>query len=88
MGTITFQVTETGQTNATKAFTVPDADIDRFVAAWQQDANIAVNGTATRAQVLLTWANSMMNEAKAKVLASEKAAQQAALTPPTPITAT
>lgn len=88
MGTITFQVAETGQTTATKTFTVPDADIDRFVAAWQQDANTSVNGTATRAQVLLTWANSVMAQAKDKVLAFEKAAQQAALVPPSPISAT
>lgn len=88
MGTITFQVAETGQTTATKTFTLPDTDIDRFVAAWQQEANIAINGTATRAQVLLTWANSVMDAGKAKVLAFERAAQQAALVAPTVISAT
>lgn len=88
MGTITFQVAETGQTTATKTFTLPDADIDRFVAAWQQDANTAINGTATRAQVLLTWAQATMDAGKAKVLAFEKQAQQAALVSPSPISAT
>lgn len=51
-GTITFQVTETGQTTATKTFTLPDVQIDRMVAAYQSPANVSVNGTATRAQVL------------------------------------
>jgi hypothetical protein len=88
MGTITFTVVEGGQPNATKTFTVPDTDIDRFVAAWQQDANVAINGTATRPQVLLTWANYVMNEAKAKVLAKETAAAQSAVITPPPISAT
>lgn len=67
MGTVTFQVTETGQSTATKTYTVSDTDIDRFVAAWQDDANAAVGGTATRAQVLLTWANYVMSQAANRV---------------------
>lgn len=60
MGTITIQVVETGQTTLTKTYTVADADIDKIVAAYQSAANVSVNGTATRAQVLNyvcgTWA--------------------------------
>lgn len=53
MGSISFTVTETGKPDATKSYTVPDADIDRMVAAYQSDANVDINGTATRGQVLL-----------------------------------
>lgn len=51
-GSITIQVIEAGQSNATKTFTLPDAQIDRIVAAYQVAANASVNGPATRAQVL------------------------------------
>lgn len=51
-GTITFQVTETSQTTATKTYNLPDSQIDRMVAAYQSAANLSVGGTASRAQVL------------------------------------
>lgn len=86
MGTITFQVVEAGQTTATKNFTLPDAQIDRLVTAYQQKGNTAINGTATRAQVLLTWANELMNSSTQAVLASEQAANNAAVVQATPIT--
>lgn len=59
-GTITFQVVQTGQTTATKNYTIPDAQIDRMVAAYQVAANASVNGTATRAQVLNYIANQII----------------------------
>lgn len=51
-GTITFQVTETSQTTATKTYNIADAQIDRMVAAYQPAANLSVGGTASRTQVL------------------------------------
>ena len=59
-GTITVQVVETGQTTQTKTYTVADADIDKIVAAYQSGANVSVNGTATRAQVLLYWITTLL----------------------------
>lgn len=88
MGSITFTVKETGKADATKTYTVPDADIDRVVAAYQNDANVAVNGTATRAQVLLQMVTSWMDEAKQKVKSKEYADAQAAVPQPTDISAT
>jgi predicted amidohydrolase len=81
---ISIQVTQTGQTTLTKTYTVDDADINRIVAAYQQDGNTAVNGNATRAQVLLTWANGLMENTKAKVVARELAVAQGAVVPPVP----
>ena len=51
-GTITIQVTEAGQTTATKTFNIPDAHIDRMVAAYQAEANRSLGSPASRAQVL------------------------------------
>lgn len=87
MGSITFQVAETGQTTATKAYTVADADIDRMIAAYQSDANVSVNGTAARAQVLLYIAQQWIGMTKDYIKGKEDAAQRAALTPIVPITA-
>ncbi len=52
-GSITVTVVQSSQANATKTFTFVDTDIDRIIAANQSGANTSVNGTATRAQVLL-----------------------------------
>jgi hypothetical protein len=68
MATITFQVVETGQTTATKTYTLPDANVDRLVLAYQQKGNVLINGAATRAQVLLAWATEMINNTIASVL--------------------
>ncbi len=70
-GTITIQVVETGQTTATKTYTLPDSQIDRLVAAYQVAANASVNGTATRMQVLNYWANQLMQSTVQYVLSIE-----------------
>lgn len=59
-GTLTIQVAETAQTTATKTFNIPDAQIDRMIAAYQVAANASVNAPATRAQVLNYIANQMI----------------------------
>lgn len=59
-GTISIQVTETGQTTLTKTYSIPDAQIDRLVAAYQVAANASVNAPATRTQVLNYWASQLM----------------------------
>ena len=56
----------------------------RYDVDYQQDGNTAVNGNATRAQVLLTWANGLMENTKAKVVARELAVAQGAVVPPVP----
>lgn len=78
-GTITITVVQGAQPDATKTFTLPDAQITRLVAAYQSLANVAVNGTATRAQVLnyvLTqvWLQSTVDFVKGVETAAAKAA--------------
>ena len=68
MGTISITVTRAGAPYPlSKTFTVADNDIDNIVQAFQSDANVKVNGTATLAQVWAyivgTWADAI----KAKV---------------------
>lgn len=81
MGTIVTTVTHGTKPTVTKTYTLPDADIDRMEAAWQQAANISVNGTATRPQVFLTWANQIISDVNARVVANE-----AKMSTPPPIT--
>ena len=87
MGSIAFDVTQ-GANSYNKSYTVPDADIDRLVAAYQYDANQDINGTATEAQVLLYVVKTWVNAAKEKVSSYETEQQQQALTAPAPISAT
>lgn len=63
MATISLQVVETGQATSTKTYTIPDAQMDRIVTAYQSAANTSINGTATRAQVLNYWANQLIQVA-------------------------
>lgn len=68
MGTIAITVTRTGAPYPlTKTYTVADADIDKIVTAYQDDANVIVNGTATKAQVWLYIAGTWADAIKAKV---------------------
>lgn len=67
MATITITSTETGQATLTKTYTLSDANMDDMVAAYQQDANVRVNGTATRAQVFLTITDGWASEIKTKI---------------------
>ncbi len=80
-GTITFQVTEGGQSTATKTFNVPDAQIDRMIAAYQNDANRSVGGTATRGQVLNFIASDLvLTRIVQYVLSAEQAAASVSAT--------
>lgn len=89
MGTITFQVVETGQITGTKTFTVPDAHIDRLVVAYQSAANTSINGSATRLQVLNYWANLLMSQTVSYVQSIETSnATTTAVATIVPITAT
>ena len=88
MATIAFQITETGFANLSKTYTLADAQLDRVVVALQGPANIAVNGTATRAQVLNYWTSTAIDALKAAVKAYETQAAIDALPPVTPITPT
>lgn len=85
-GSISIQVVETGQTTLTKTYsTIPDANIDRIVAAYQSAANTSVNGTATRAQVLNYWVTQFITKTIADVAASESNAAEQALPAIAPI---
>lgn len=83
---ITFTIVETGFPNATKTYNFsPDSELDRMIAGYQQAANTSINGTATRTQVLLYWAQSIIDAAKANTKSVEQAAAIAAVPPVTPI---
>lgn len=80
MGTVTFTVTEAGHPDASKQFGVADADIDRFVAAWQREADrpafvnggfTGPNGPSSREQVLLVWVTDIMAQASKKIVDHE-----------------
>lgn len=88
MATISFQVAETGQTTLTKTYTLPDANVDLLVQAYQQQANTAINGTATRPQVLQTWVTGLVNGTVQYVTSYQQQAAVAALPPVTPISPT
>lgn len=63
---INFTITVTGNPDVAKTYTLTDAEAARVVPAYQQGANIMVNGTATRTQVLRymiqTWIDSMKSQ--------------------------
>lgn len=85
-GALTVQVVEGGQPNATKVVTLTDAEIDRIVSAFQGPANISVNGTATRAQVLNYWiTQTLLVSTVASVLSFEQQKAIAALPVAVPI---
>lgn len=61
--------------------TVTDAEVDRIVAAYQAAANTAVNGTATRNQVLQYVRQLVIRNLKSDVRTFEVGAAIAALPP-------
>lgn len=86
-GTITFQVVEAGQTTATKNYSIPDAQIDRMVAAYQVAANASIGAVASRAQVLNYIANQIIQGTLVQYVLSieRQAAEDAATISVTPI---
>lgn len=83
---VTANVTSGLHPTANKTYTMSDAEWDRIVAAYQSDANVSVNGTATYVQVLLYIFNTVLIAAMtAKAKSFEAAAAIAAVPPPTPI---
>ena len=54
--------TRTGMANQALAYNVTDAEFDRVIAAYQQDANTSINGTATRNQVLAYMFNILVKQ--------------------------
>lgn len=83
--TITFQVTQTGFPNANRVFNLQDSEVNRMVAAYQSAANAAINGTATRAQVLNYWVSSVMRDTIEFIRSTEVQVAVAAIPPVTPI---
>lgn len=87
MATITITVVETGFPNAQKVFTFnPDSHLDRMIASYQSAANTSINGTATRNQVLLYWAQTIIDVGTANTKQFETQQAIAAVPPVSPIT--
>lgn len=85
-GSIVVTVNRTGDPPRSRTFNIPDADIDRIVAAHQRDANVAVNGTATKAQVLDFWITKhVRDDTAAAVKSYERQKAVEAVAEPTPI---
>lgn len=80
-GSITFQIVQGGFANANRTYTLSDAEIARIIVAYQRDANVSVNGTATRAQVLNYWMQQFIQGTISKV----QSAETVPVAPPTPI---
>lgn len=80
MATIQITVTRTGQATGSKTLNVADTDMDAIVAAYQSDANVSINGTATWLQVL----NYMFNVLLVQAMQTKTQAHQTvpAVTPP------
>lgn len=67
MATIAITVTETSKPTLNKTYTLADADMNAVVDAFQSDANVSINGTASRAQVMnFIMLNVWMNDLKIK----------------------
>lgn len=66
------------------SITISVADQARAVAAYQIDANADLNGTASGAQVLTYIKKVIRTQITARVVASELAAAQAAVSQPVP----
>jgi hypothetical protein len=52
MATLTITAAATGFTPPAKVFTMTDSVMQLMIDAYQSDANVSINGTATRVQVL------------------------------------
>lgn len=85
MAGIAVSITSGLHPTAAKTFTDTDANWDRVIAAFQNDANVSVNGTATYPQVCLYIFNTLLiNPMVVKVKAADLAAAQAAVVTPAP----
>ena len=67
MATITITAVATSFSPPAKVFTMTDGVMTRIIAAYQSDANVSVNGTATSAQVMNYITNLWRDQIKAKV---------------------
>jgi hypothetical protein len=90
MATSTFTVTLTDPTlgTLTKTFTFQATDITNIIAAFQQAANVSVNGTATPQQVHTYMWTALVNEALVTVKSYQYQAAVGAVAQPAPITYT
>ncbi len=87
MGQFAFSITNATDGTQSKTFaSFSDADMTRLIAAYQQEANVSINGVATRVQVWNYIANQVVAGWVAKVKNYEQAnavaAAAAGVTPP------
>lgn len=83
MASIAIQFTKGAQSNA-RSLTIGDTDIDVVIQAFQSDANVAVNGTATRGQVVSYIAGQFAKFIQTKVQNFQK--QPEVVPPPISVT--
>jgi hypothetical protein len=87
MGTLTVTFATSAATVFTRNFAIPDADLNRIVAAYQNGANGALNGTATPQQVATFIVQGWINEMANNVISFGTQAALAAVAPIAPISA-
>ena len=80
---VNIQIDRTGDALRSRSFT--NAQGARIVAAYQQQANVALNRTATAVQVIDYVLSRIVADIKATVLAHEKQQAVAAVPEPSPI---
>lgn len=86
-GSITVTISSNGNPDVVRAYTIPDSDIPRIIAAWQIEANAANNAPAGRVFVLRYWImEQLIRPTIVKVRAAEKQNAIDAIPEPTPIT--
>lgn len=82
MGSLTIQVIGDGTIGTkTKTFTISNADVNRFVAAWQSRAATVAVPSPTITQALVAFADNVMGSAKADTLDFEFRTAAAAIQP-------
>lgn len=69
--TITITIAVTAQPDVSKVYTMSDTDAARIMPAYQSGANVMVNGTATRAQVLRYMIQTWIDAMKAQIQSFE-----------------
>lgn len=83
-GSIVFTITGTG-INASKTYTLSDADINRIIATNQIAANAANNAPASKMFVLNYWIQQFINSTIQSVQSFEKQTAVDAVPTPSPI---
>lgn len=82
---ITITISITGNPDVSRTYSLSDADAARIPPAYQQGANISVNGTATRPQVLRYMIQTWIDGTREKITNFETNSAVQSLPTVTPI---